>query len=275
MDKRMDGGAVERHYTQGDLQARVLAAIVASGYDPDHLDAEALAPAEEFHTLGRPATIALANAAGVTAADRVLDVGSGLGGPARLLARRFGCRVVGVDLTAELCDVANDLTRRVGLDDRVEIRQGDALALPFEAETFDLAWTQHVSMNIADKPRLFAEMHRVVKPGGRVAFFDILAGPNQPIHFPVPWANDASVSFLASPDETRSLLAAAGFAVRVWDDVTAEAAEFYASLAAGPAVPQRLGLQLLIPDMPAKGANLARNVREERLVIVRGVADRG
>jgi protein-L-isoaspartate O-methyltransferase len=122
---------VEAHYTRGGLLESVLAAIRAAGHDPDALDPEALGPAEEFHSLGRPATIALADAAGISGTDSVVDVGSGLGGPARLLARRYGCRVVGVDLTQELCEVAADLTRRVGLTDRVEIRQGDALAMPF------------------------------------------------------------------------------------------------------------------------------------------------
>ncbi|MGZ8763371.1 MAG: class I SAM-dependent methyltransferase [Acidimicrobiia bacterium] len=269
----MTGTAVERHYTRGDLQSAVLAAIVEAGYDPDALDPDALAPAEEFHTLGRMATVALADAAGITATDRVLDVGSGLGGPARLLARRYSCHVVGIDLTAELCDVARDLTRRVGLDQQVEIRQGDALELPFGDGEFDVVWTQHVSMNIADKARLFSEMRRVVKPGGRLAFFDILAGPEQPIHFPVPWADDGSVSFLVTADATRRLVTEAAFDVRVWADVTEEAKQFYAALSAAAPTPTPLGLHLLIPDLPTKGANLRRNVEEQRIIVVRGVAD--
>ena len=271
----MTSDAVERHYTRGDLKEAVLAAIVAAGHDPDALDAEALAPTEEFHTLGRLATVALADAAAITAADHVLDVGSGLGGPARLLAGRYGCRVTGIDLTQELCDVAADLTRRVGLSDRVEIRQGNALDLPFPDATFDVVWTQHVSMNIEDKTTLFREMRRVVKPGGRLAFFDILAGTVQPIHFPVPWADDASVSFLATADGTRAEVERAGFSVRVWDDVTDDARAFYEQLSAGPpaGAPSPLGLHLLIPNMPVKGANLQRNVEEDRLVVVRCVAD--
>jgi ubiquinone/menaquinone biosynthesis C-methylase UbiE len=264
--------AVARHYTRGDLQQTVLQAIVDSGHDPDDLDPDALAPAEEFHTLGRLATVALADAAEVRAADHVLDVGSGLGGPARLLARRYGARVTGIDLSPELCAVAADLTRRVGLDDRVEIRQGDALDLPFDDATFDVVWTQHVSMNIADKDRLFGEMRRVVKPGGRLAFFDILAGPEQPIHFPVPWATDASTSALASPDQTRAILDSVGFSVRVWEDITQEALDFYRQLADSPPTPSPLGLHLLVDDLPTKGANLVRNAREGRLVVLRGVA---
>ncbi len=264
---------VQRHYTSGHLQEMVLAAIVEAGYDPDHLDPEALAPVEEFHTLGRPATIALADAAKITATDKVLDVGSGMGGPARLLARRYGCHVDGVDLTAELCDVATDLTRRVGLSDKVNLRQGNALDLPFENGSFDVAWTQHVSMNIADKSKLFSEMRRVCKKRGRLAFFDILAGPLQPIHFPVPWANDQATSFLSTADETRTNVESSGFKVRIWEDVTEEARNFYEQLSKAPPVRTPLGLQVLIPNMPIKGANLKRNVDEGRIIVVRCVAD--
>ncbi|WP_436792902.1 class I SAM-dependent methyltransferase [Actinospongicola halichondriae] len=263
---------VQANYSRGGLQQAVLDALVADGFDPDDLDPDALTPAEEFHTFGRVATIALAEAAAITATDRVIDVGSGLGGPARHLARAHGCHVLGVDLTQELCDVATDLTRRVGLSDQVEIRQGDALALPVPDASFDVVWTQHVSMNIADKARLFQEMRRVVRPGGRLAFFDLLSGPNQPIHFPVPWAEDPSASALATADETRDLVTGAGFEIRLWEDLTAEAVGFYASLAAGPSPDRHLGLHLLITDMPTKGANLKRNVEEDRLALVRCVA---
>ncbi len=264
---------VEGNYSRGGLQQAVLDAIVADGFDPDDLDPLALTPAEEFHTFGRAATVALADAAAITSADRVIDVGSGLGGPARYLARERACHVVGVDLTPELCEVAADLTRRVGLSDLVDIRQGNALDLPVPDGSFDVAWTQHVSMNIADKAGLYAEMRRVVRPGGRLAFFDLLSGPNQPIHFPVPWAEDPTSSALATTGETRDLVTDAGFEIRLWEDLTTDAVAFYASLAAGPPPDQHLGLHLLISDMPTKGSNLKRNVEEGRLALIRCVAD--
>ena len=188
--------------------------------------------------------------------------GSGLGGPARYVARVRHCQVVGTDLTQELCDVATDLTHRVGLGDRVEIRQGDALALPFADGSFDVAWTQHVSMNIAGKAGMYAEMRRVVRAGGRLAFFDPLSGPEQPIRFPVPWAGDPASSALATVAETRDLVAAAGFEIRTWDDLTAHAVDFDVSLAAGPPPNKNLGLHLLIHDMPTKGADLKRTSRK-------------
>jgi SAM-dependent methyltransferase len=262
--------AVQQHYTRGNLLETVLQALRESGLDTDKLEPASLAPAEEFHMLGRVATIALAERAAITELDRVLDVGSGLGGPARYLAANVGCEVTGIDLTQELCDVAVELTRRVHLDDKVTIHQGDALDLPFEDGEFDVVWTQHVSMNIDDKARFYAEMRRVVITGGRLAFFDLLAGPNQPIHFPVPWADDQSVSFLATPDETRDLLAAAGFRVRSWEDLTHEAVGFLRQLTGPPAA---LGPHLLVHDMPTKAGNLRRNIDESRLLLVRVVAD--
>lgn len=264
--------AVEQHYTSGDLRDRVLAALVGAGHDPDALGVDALAPAEEFHTFGRMATIALADAAGVSAADNILDVGSGLGGPARLLARRYGCRVTGIDLTQEFCDVATDLTRRVGMSDQVEFQCANALALPFQDDTFDLVWTQHMSMNIAQKPAMYAEMRRVTKATGRLAFFDILAGPEQPIHFPVPWAGDESVSFLSTAEQTRADVETAGFVVQTWDDLTQQALDMFAQTGAPPPAPSPIGLHLLIADLPIKIGNLKRSVEERRIVVVRCVA---
>lgn len=260
------------HYSRGGLMKSILDGLNESGHDPDALDAEALAPLEEFHTFGREATIALADAAGITENDRVLDVGCGIGGPARLLARRYGCPVVGIDLTEEFCDVAIDLNRRVGLDDRVEIRRADALDLPFADGEFSVVWTQHVSMNIEDKPRMYAEMRRVVPTGGRLGFFDILAGPTQPIRFPVPWASDENVNFLASALETQVMVAAAGFRTRLWEDTTTQATRFYRAMGMPTPAPP-LGLHLIVPNVPEKGANLRRNAEEGRIIVVRCVAE--
>lgn len=262
------------HYSRGGLMESILVGLAESGHDPDNLDADDLATFEEFHTFGRAATVALADAAEISKDDRVVDVGSGIGGPARLLARNYGCQVVGIDLTEEFCAVASDLTKRVGLSDQVEIRCGNALDMPFIDGEFSVAWTQHVSMNVADKPRMYSEMRRIVPTGGRLAFFDILAGPTQPIHFPVPWAPDEKVSFLASALETQAMVAAAGFRTQLWEDTTAEALEFYTVMGkVTPATPPPLGPHLMIPNLAEKGANLRRNVEEGRIIVVRCVAE--
>jgi SAM-dependent methyltransferase len=262
------------HYSRGNLMEMIDDGLAESGHDPQHFELDALAAVEEFHTFGRAATVALADAVELCKSDRVLDVGSGIGGPARLIARDFGCHVTGVDLTDEFCRVARELNRRVGLDEQIEIRRGDALDLPFVDGEFSVVWTQHMSMNIADKQRLYGEMRRVVPPGGRLAFFDILAGPNHPIHFPVPWAADERVSFLASALETQAIIASAGFRTQLWEDVTADAIDFYkvASATTTGTVPP-LGPHLLIPNLAEKLANLKRNAEEGRIIVVRCVAE--
>lgn len=272
--RRVRTDPVEMHYSRGNLMELIDVGLTESGHDPQHLEPDVLTLVEEFHTFGRAATIALAEAIELCKADRVLDVGSGIGGPARLMARDYGCHVTGVDLTDEFCRVARELNRRIGLDEQIEIRRGDALDLPFVDGEFSVVWTQHVSMNIADKQRLYSEMRRVVPPGGRLGFFDILAGPNQPIHFPVPWATDERVSFLASALETQAIIASAGFRTQLWEDVTEGAIEFYKSASAAPAETRPpLGLHLVIPNIAEKLANLWRNAEEGRIIVVRCVAE--
>lgn len=260
------------HYETPALKAAITGAIQAAGLDPAHVSPDDLAPLEEFHTLGRQATIELAELAGVTRASSILDVGAGLGGPARLLASRYGAHVTALDLTAAYCDAARMLGELTGLSELVEVHRGDALELPFAAASFDLVWTQHASMNIADKPRLYGEISRVLRPGGRFAMFDIVAGEVSPIHFPVPWAPDPSISFLESIGRIRSMLLAAGFTIRVWEDLTARVLAWFEGRAASArGAPTTIGLHLLAPDMPEKLANQARNVREHRVRFLRAV----
>lgn len=271
----MTDGGLEGLYSQGGLLSRILAGLTAAGKDSDNIDPNDLMMVDEFHTLGPMATAALGMAAGIGATDHVLDAGCGIGGPARHLARGFGCRVTGVDLTPEFVDVANELTRRCGLADRVEVVEGDACAMTFPAGSFDVAWTQHASMNIPDKAALYGELRRVVKPGGRLAFFDILAGPAGPLHFPVPWSTDETWNFLEPVDSTRALVEGAGFEVTLWEDVTEQAAAFFAMAAAataGPDGPGPLGIHLLISDPATKLANFGRNLAEDRARAVRCVA---
>ena len=186
----------------------------------DELTYRDLIPVSELHNRGKQATVDLARMAEIQPEHHVLDVGCGIGGPARTLAAEFGCRVTGIDISDEFCAAARSLNKLVGLSGKISIRTADALALPFEDESFDIVWTQHASMNIADKQALFIEMHRVLRPGGKLALHDVLAGPVQPVHFPVPWAPDPSVSFLADPEEARTLILATGFEELTWQDQT-------------------------------------------------------
>ena len=219
---------VSRHYSSGGLLERLRAALAAEGIDRDHPTVEQLAPFDHFHGRGLEATQDAANLVTPTAADHILDVGSGIGGPARYFAQRFGCRVTGIDLTTEFCEVARVLTGAVGLAERVTFQQGNALATPFTDASFDGAYSMNVSMNIADKPGLYREVHRVLKPGAWFVLSEIAQGPAGAPTYPTPWAKTAATSFLTTPEETRDALAAAGFAVVQSRDTAAQAAAFTA-----------------------------------------------
>ena len=219
---------ISRHYTSGDLLARLEARLREDGFDPARPTFEALAPYDHFHGRGLEATEDMANLLDASGTDHLLDVGSGIGGPARYMARRFGCRVSGIDLTAEFCEVARHLTSLLGLEERVVLRQGDALAMPFAGAEFDGAWSMNVSMNIADKRALYREIHRVLKPGARLVLSEVVQGPGGAPDYPTPWARTASSSFLATAAETRANLEASGFAIESLRDTT-EASFAYAA----------------------------------------------
>lgn len=267
--------AVRAHYSRPDLGQLILDALERAGRDLHRLTAEDLVPVDAFHVRGRVATLELARAAGVESRHHVLDVGSGIGGTSRCLAGEFGCRVTGIDLTDEYCRVATMLSERTGLAGRVDFRQGDATRLPFPDASFDIVWTEHVAMNIPDKPGLYAEMYRVLKPGGTLAIYDILAGPAGPVLFPVPWARTPASSFLATPGGLRRLLDEAGFRIADWSDTTTAGRDWFAALdekIRRQGMPP-LGFQLLLgPDFPAMAQNQRRNLEEGRIVLAQIVA---
>lgn len=216
----MDDGQIEAQYSSGTLEHNILAALQQMGKDRDGLSVMDLAPIDQFHFGGRAATLDLARLAGCQPEMTVLNVGGGLGGAARTLASEFGCRVTVLDLTEEFCRVGEMLTQTVGLSDRVTFRRGDALDMPFDAASFDAVWTQHSTMNIEDKERLFREIHRVLRPGGVYALNEVMAGPVQPPTYPTPWAREPAVSFLLRPEEFQRHIATLGFRQIVWLDTT-------------------------------------------------------
>lgn len=256
-------------YASGGTRGRIEEALTRAGKDPDRLALDDLALLEDFHSLGRIATLGLVNRAAVTSSDRVLDAGSGIGGTARLVAAQTGARVTAVDLTADYCETARWLNHAVGLDDRIDVRHGDVLDLPFADGSFDVVISQHVQMNVADKPRLYAEARRVLVPGGRLAVWDVTAGPEQPIRFPVPWATTAEQSHLVAPDALRELLEDSGFEVTAWADLTDAAGDAMAQFFASP--PAQLGLHVYVPDFAEKAANLIANGRENRTRLIQAV----
>ena len=263
---------VSAHYTSGDLLARLEARLREDGCDPARPTFEALAPYDHFHGRGVEATEDMANRLRVAATDHVLDVGSGLGGPARYFARRFGCQVSGIDLTAEFCDVARRLTSLLGLSERVSFEQGDALSMPFGDGAFDGTYSMNVSMNIEDKRALYREIHRVLKPDGWLVLSEVVQGPGGEPTYPAPWARTASTSFLATSHDTRANLAASGFTVESERDTT-EAALAYAArssavVEAGGMPPHRATSLILGVLAEEAVANSGRAVRERRAVPV-------
>jgi len=266
------------HYEPTDLAGRVGAALQQAGLGTGVVRWSDTAPFDQFHVRGVAATEELAAALNPPRGAKVLDVGCGLGGPARYLAAEYGCRVTGVDLSRVFVGVAEMLTGRAGLSASVTCEQGDALDLAFADGAFDHAWTEHVAMNIRDRARLYAGIHRVLRSGGRLAIYDIVEGNGRPLTFPVPWARDPADSFLVTGDRMRELLAAAGFSEILWADTTdagiAWFAEQQAARAAGQAG-QLLGLQLVVGDgFQQMAANLAANLQSGRARVVRTIVQK-
>jgi SAM-dependent methyltransferase len=264
---------IKSPYATGRARADIERALTAAGKDIHTLQASELAMLEDFHSLGRLATAALVDLARITASDRVLDAGTGIGGTARLIAAQRGARVTAVDIAPEYCGVAEWLNAAVGLGDLIEVRTADVTELPFDDASFDVVVSQHVQMNIADKRRLYAEARRILVPGGRLALWDVTAGPEGALHLPVPWATSPAQNHLVTPDQLADLLREAGFATTHWNDLTEPAEKAMREFLAGGQPP--LGLHAFVPDFPAKAANLVRNLAENRARLIQAVLTAG
>jgi len=260
---------VRDHYRATGLIERLKAALRAFGPQDQRLTPGQLGALDQFHTRGLAATAELAKLAGITADMRVLDVGSGVGGPARYLAAAHGCRVTGVDLSAPFVEAARYLTERTGQSGLVSFETASALELPFEDGRFDVVLLQHVAMNIADRALLYRELRRVLKPGGRFATYDVVLNNGEP-HYPVPWARTPATSFLLTVAATREAIEQAGFRTLVAQDDSEAAKAWATQLRAGPLPSPNLGV-VMGPDFAQLGANLARNLLEGRLGILTAV----
>ncbi len=262
---------LEMHYSARDIEARILAGIRAAGLDPDQrLSPDALAALDHFHTGGLRASRELLEVAGIRAGDRVLDVGAGLAGSARMLVAAVGCRVDCIEMSADYCAGAELLNRLTGLEDRVKVHRGSALELPFADDSFDAAWMQNVGMNIEDKRTLYAEISRVLKPGGRFAFQEMAAGKTAASYHPLPWATDPADNFLVSPDEMRSLLGEAGFVEELFEE-TSDVHLCRTAANATPAAAGQLGLSVFVDNLGKKAGNARRSLEEGQVRLVRGV----
>jgi len=262
---------LKAHYSAAGIEGRILAGVRAAGLDPgQRLSPEELGALDHFHTGGLHASRELMEVARIAADERVLDIGAGLAGSARLLASTIGCRVDCLEMSDDYCAGAALLNRLTGLEDRVAVQQGSALDLPFHDRAFDVVWMQNVGMNIGDKGRLYREIARVLRPGGRYAFQEMAAGHVTASYFPLPWASEPADNFLVSPDEMRSLLESSGLGAELFED-TSDVHLGRTIANATPAATGQLGLAVFVDDLAQKAANARRSLEEDQVRLVRGV----
>jgi SAM-dependent methyltransferase len=260
--------SLEAHYSAHDIESRILSAVRAAGLNPEQrLSPEDLGALDHFHTGGFHASLELLELAKIRAGHRVLDIGAGLAGPARLLASAIGCRVDCLELSSDYCAGAVLLNRLTGLDDRIEVHMGSALDLPFPDYSFDAVWMQNVGMNIADKPRLYAEIYRVLKPDGRFTFQEMAAGETATSYFPLPWATEPADSCLISAEEMLSALGESGFVAELFEDTS----DTHLNRVVGNSAPGPLTLAVFVDNLAQKAGNARRSLQEGQIRLVRGV----
>ncbi|MDH5569596.1 MAG: methyltransferase domain-containing protein [Nitrosopumilus sp.] len=272
----MDDKAISEHYGISGILDSILKGLESSGKELASLKPEDLAPIDEFHTRGKDSTMEIANLAQLEPHHNVLDVGCGLGGSARYIAEKYGCNVTGIDLTEQYIDVANRLTEFVKMSDKVSFKQASALEIPFESDNFDVIWTEHTQMNIADKEGFYGELNRVLKPQGRLVFHDVF-GTENTAHYPTPWAEHNSLSSLCTQEEARNAIEKSNFTVKKWIDKSSQSLEFFKNMVKKTETsgPPPLGFHLLMGNTAkTKLSNQVRNLEENRISIVQGTASK-
>lgn len=274
----MDAGKIRQHYERESLVEQLRTALDASGLGDKQLTAKDLAQLDQFHSRGLAATVELAKALPIDATTRVVDIGSGLGGPSRHLAETYGCTVHGIDLSKSFVDAATYLAERSRLTDKITYQRGNALDLPFPSDAFDVAWTQHVAMNIADRDRLYRETFRVLRRGGHFAIFDVVAVSGDPLHYPVPWARGPETSFLVTADEMRDVLTERGFRIASWTDCTQAGVAWFLEREAERAqssTPPLLALGAVMgPEFGQAIVNLRRNLSDGRAALIQAICEK-
>lgn len=269
--------SINAHYNRAHLTDHIHASFRQGGKDLESLTRDDLTVFDEFHVKGRRATRELAQMADIPPGIRLLDIGCGVGGPARTLAAERGCRVTGLDIVEQYCRAASRLTAAVRLDHQISYANGDARTLPFAAGVFDRVWIQHVAVNVENKKGLFREIRRVLHPNGRLVMHEVCSGAVSPPRYPVPWASDARIDFPIPPEHLGRILNEAGFEALVWEDVSASSLAWFEK--AWPKAVERFvqenpvpGIHLLMGEtMPQKMRNMVKNLKQDRIRIV--VAD--
>jgi SAM-dependent methyltransferase len=262
-----DAKALADHWGRGDVYGLIMSAFNKMSKSLEGLTVEDLAPVDHFHARGFPATVELADRLPIKSDQHILDIGCGLGGPARYIAKRFHCTLSGIDITEPFVEAANKLTTLVRMEGQVKIRHGDGQRLPYPDSHFDGAYTQHVTMNVADRRKFFAEAYRVLKPGAFFALTEHGLGAKGNPHYPVPWSADGSVAYLVTPSETRAFLEETGFEDIVVEDTGAKYVAGYKVMIEKTergALPP-LGIHILMGETALqKMRNAARNIEEGR-----------
>jgi SAM-dependent methyltransferase len=266
---------IHSYYSPNGLYNSIIEGLNRLGKDLSALTLEDLHPVDEFHIRGTVATQELIALCEFTASMHILDVGCGVGGSTRRLSDQIGCTVTGIDLSDEYIDAAERLTELFGMQERVKFKAANALDLPFDDNNFDGVWSIQMNMNIEDKVAWLKELHRVVKPKSRVVLYEVCGHKNSPPYFPVPWAQDSSISFLLEPEKFRDAITAAGFEIDAWNDKTDLAQQAFAHMTEPAGEPQLpvLGVHLLVGnDILTKAYNLSRNLNEQRVSLIESVA---
>ena len=271
----MNNDEINKYYGISGILDSILVGLEGSGKKLDSLEPEDLSSIDEFHTRGKESTIELADLAQFHSHHNVLDVGCGLGGSARYLAKKYDCNVFGIDLTDEYIDVAHKLTEFVNLSDKVSFKQASAIDLPFPSENFDIVWTEHTQMNIADKEKFYGELSRVLKPNGRLVFHDVFFGSARSPYYPTPWAEYDSLSSLCTQEEVKSAIEKSNLSINEWQDKSKKSLEFFKEMIkrTEKSGPPPLGFHLLMgKTAKTKLLNLTRNLEEDRTTVVLGTA---
>ncbi len=264
---------IENHYRKEGLYEDIIKRLKEQGIDLNNVKRSDIAGVDEFHVRGAAVSRELANSIDLKGAT-VLDVGCGLGGPCRMLADEYNCQTTGIDLSKEYIRTANKLSQLVNLNRKTNFIQGDATSLPFDDNTFDVVWTQHVQMNISDKKKFYSEINRVLKVGGHFLFYDILKKGNEEVSYPMPWAGNANLSFLFKAEEMDDFLRELGLTKEQATNQTQAGIEFFETLIAKLKEfgPPKMGLNVLMGETTKpKLMNLMTHLKSGKLELKSGV----